>query len=283
MDTASLTGKELAAAINADTKERAAALTAAGTAPTLALIVANDDPASAWYVNSLRKAAERLGIACERIDLGADASAETIRAELTARSADPATAAIMLQTPLPAGVSLDDVSASIAASKDVDGVSPLSLGLLASGLDGFVPATSEAVVELLKHHGIALQGRVVTVVGRSNIVGKPLAQLLLAENATVTVAHSRTADLAAVTTPADIVVAAAGRIGLVTGKHVGDGAVVIDVGTNESPDGGIVGDVDAASVDGKAAALSPVPGGVGPVTTALLMRHVVVAAEKARA
>ncbi|MGW6421802.1 bifunctional 5,10-methylenetetrahydrofolate dehydrogenase/5,10-methenyltetrahydrofolate cyclohydrolase [Nocardia sp. NPDC055053] len=283
MDTASLTGKELAAAINADTKERAAALTAAGTAPTLALIVANDDPASAWYVNSLRKAAERLGIACERIDLGADADAETIRAELTARSADPATDAIMLQTPLPAGVSLDDVSSAIAASKDVDGVSPLSLGLLASGLDGFVPATSEAVVELLKHHGIALQGRLVTVVGRSNIVGKPLAQLLLAENATVTVAHSRTADLAAVTTPADIVVAAAGRIGLVTGKHIGDGAVVIDVGTNEAADGGIVGDVDAATVDGKAAALSPVPGGVGPVTTALLMRHVVVAAEKARA
>ncbi|UGT56255.1 MULTISPECIES: bifunctional 5,10-methylenetetrahydrofolate dehydrogenase/5,10-methenyltetrahydrofolate cyclohydrolase [Nocardia] len=283
MDTASLTGKELAAAINADTKDRAAALGAAGSAPTLALIVANDDPASAWYVNSLRKAAERLGIACERIDLGADASAETIRAELTARSADPATDAIMLQTPLPAGVVLDDVSSAIAAHKDVDGVSPLSLGLLASGLDGFVPATSEAVVELLKHHGIALQGRLVTVVGRSNIVGKPLAQLLLAENATVTVAHSRTADLAAVTTPADIVVAAAGRIGLITGKHVGDGAVVIDVGTNESADGGIVGDVDAASVDGKAAALSPVPGGVGPVTTALLMRHVVVAAEKARA
>ncbi|MFD6449380.1 bifunctional 5,10-methylenetetrahydrofolate dehydrogenase/5,10-methenyltetrahydrofolate cyclohydrolase [Nocardia sp. NPDC055165] len=283
MDTASLTGKELAAAINADSKERAAALTAAGTAPTLALIVANDDPASAWYVNSLRKAAERLGIACERIDLGADASAETIRAELSARSADPATDAIMLQTPLPAGVNLDDVSSAIAATKDVDGVSPLSLGLLASGLDGFVPATSEAVVELLKHHGIALQGRLVTVVGRSNIVGKPLAQLLLAENATVTVAHSRTADLAAVTTPADIVVAAAGRIGLVTGKHIGDGAVVIDVGTNESADGGIVGDVDAASVIGKAAALSPVPGGVGPVTTALLMRHVVVAAEKSRA
>ncbi|WP_410872444.1 bifunctional 5,10-methylenetetrahydrofolate dehydrogenase/5,10-methenyltetrahydrofolate cyclohydrolase [Nocardia sp. A7] len=283
MDTASLTGKELAAAINADSKQRTAALTAAGTAPTLALIVANDDPASTWYVNSLRKAAERLGIACERIDLGADASAETIRAELSARSADPATDAIMLQTPLPAGVNLDDVSSAIAATKDVDGVSPLSLGLLASGLDGFVPATSEAVVELLKHHRIALQGRLVTVVGRSNIVGKPLAQLLLAENATVTVAHSRTADLAAVTTPADIVVAAAGRIGLVTGKHIGDGAVVIDVGTNEAEDGGIVGDVDAASVIGKAAALSPVPGGVGPVTTALLMRHVVVAAEKARA
>ncbi|MFF0543883.1 bifunctional 5,10-methylenetetrahydrofolate dehydrogenase/5,10-methenyltetrahydrofolate cyclohydrolase [Nocardia thailandica] len=283
MDTASLSGKELAAAINADTKERAAALTAAGAAPVLALVVANDDPASAWYVGSLRKAAERLGIACERIDLGADASVEAIRAELTTRSADLVTDAIMLQTPLPAGVHLDDVSTAIAAAKDVDGVSPLSLGLLASGLDGFVPATSEAVVELLKHHGIALEGRHVAVVGRSNIVGKPLAQLLLAENATVTVAHSRTADLAAVTAAADIVVAAAGRIGLVTGKHVREGAVVIDVGTNEDADGRIVGDVDAESVRGRAAGLSPVPGGVGPVTTALLMRHVVAAAEKSRA
>ncbi|TLF73152.1 bifunctional 5,10-methylenetetrahydrofolate dehydrogenase/5,10-methenyltetrahydrofolate cyclohydrolase [Nocardia cyriacigeorgica] len=283
METVSLTGKELAAAINADTKQRAAALSESGSAPTLALVVANADPASAWYVNSLRKAAERLGIACDTVDLGADASADTIRAELSARSADTATDAIMLQTPLPEGVTLDDVSSAIAASKDVDGVSPLSLGLLATGLDGFVPATSEAVVELLKHHRIPLSGRHVAVVGRSNVVGKPLAQLLLAENATVTVCHSRTTDLPAVTSAADIVVAAAGRIGLVTGEHVRDGAVVIDVGTNEAADGSIVGDVDADSVRGKAEALSPVPGGVGPVTTALLMRHVVVAAEKARA
>lgn len=283
VDTASLTGKELAAAINADTKARAATLTEAGTAPRLALVVANDDPASAWYVNSLRKAAERLGIDCDRIDLGAHASAEIIRAELAARSADAAVDAIMLQTPLPAGVTLDDVSSSIVASKDVDGVSPLSLGLLAAGLDGFVPATSEAVVELLKHHDIPLTGKHVAVVGRSNVVGKPLGQLLLAENATVTIAHSRTVDLPAVTSAADIVVAAAGRIGLVTGKHVAEGAVVVDVGTNEAADGGIVGDVEAESVRGTASALSPVPGGVGPVTTALLMRHVVVAAEKARA
>ncbi|MFI9404851.1 bifunctional 5,10-methylenetetrahydrofolate dehydrogenase/5,10-methenyltetrahydrofolate cyclohydrolase [Nocardia sp. NPDC052316] len=281
MDTVSLTGKELAAAINADTKQRAAARTEAGAAPRLALIVATDDPASVWYVNSLRKAAERLGIACDTVDLGADASADTIRAELAARSADSATDAIMLQTPLPAGISLDDVSSAIVATKDVDGVSPLSLGLLAAGLDGFVPATAEAVVELLKRHEIPLEGRHVAVVGRSNIVGKPLAQLLLAENATVTVCHSRTTDLPTVTSAADIVVAAAGRIGLVTGKHVREGAVVIDVGTNEAADGGIVGDVDAESVRGKAAALSPVPGGIGPVTTALLMRHVVVAAENA--
>ncbi|MFI9503034.1 bifunctional 5,10-methylenetetrahydrofolate dehydrogenase/5,10-methenyltetrahydrofolate cyclohydrolase [Nocardia sp. NPDC052566] len=283
MDTVSLTGKELAAAINADTKQRAAALTETGAAPRLALVVANDDPASAWYVNSLRKAAERLGIACDTVDLGADAGVEAIRAELTARGADAATDAIMLQTPLPAGITLDDVSSAIVATKDVDGVSPLSLGLLAAGLDGFVPATSEAVVELLKHHGIPLSGRHVAVVGRSNIVGKPLAQLLLAEDATVTVCHSRTADLAAITSSAEIVVAAAGRIGLVTGKHVAEGATVIDVGTNEAADGGIVGDVDAESVRGKASGLSPVPGGVGPVTTALLMRHVVDAAQRARA
>ncbi|PXX59180.1 methylenetetrahydrofolate dehydrogenase (NADP+)/methenyltetrahydrofolate cyclohydrolase [Nocardia tenerifensis] len=279
MDTVSLTGKELAAAINADTKQRAAARTEAGAAPRLALIVANDDPASAWYVNSLRKAAERLGIACDTVDLGADATAEAIRAELAARSADRATDGIMLQTPLPAGITLEDVSPAIAATKDVDGVSPLSLGLLTAGLTGFVPATAEAVVELLKHHDIPLSGRHVAVVGRSNVVGKPLAQLLLAENATVTVCHSRTTDLPAVTSAADVVVAAAGRIGLVTGAHVREGAVVVDVGTNEAADGGIVGDVEAESVRGKAAALSPVPGGIGPVTTALLMRHVVAAAE----
>ncbi len=282
VDTASLTGKDLAAALNAETTARAQALTEqTGRAPRLALIVANDDPASAWYVNSLKKSAANRGIECDTVDLGADASADTLRTELSVRSADPGTDAIMLQTPLPAGVTLDDVSPAIAATKDVDGVSPLSLGLLTAGSAGFAPATAEAVVELLKYHGVALEGRHVAVVGRSNVVGKPLAQLLLAENATVTVCHSRTTDLPAVTSAADIVVAAAGRIGLVTGANLRPGAVVIDVGTNESADGSIVGDVDPESVRGTAAGLSPVPGGVGPVTTALLMRHVVIAAEQA--
>ncbi|MET8795204.1 bifunctional 5,10-methylenetetrahydrofolate dehydrogenase/5,10-methenyltetrahydrofolate cyclohydrolase [Nocardia sp. NPDC004568] len=283
MDTASLTGKDLAAAINADTTARAQALTEhAGRAPRLALVVANDDPASAWYVNSLKKSAANRGIDCETVDLGADASADALRTELAVRSADPDTDAIMLQTPLPAGVTLDEVSPAIVATKDVDGVSPLSLGLLTAGSAGFAPATAEAVVELLEHHDIALAGRHVAIVGRSNVVGKPLAQLLLAKNATVTVCHSRTTNLPAVTAVADVVVAAAGRIGLVTGANVREGAVVIDVGTNEAADGKIVGDVDAESVRGIAAGLSPVPGGVGPVTTALLMRHVVLAAERAR-
>ncbi|MFI9534172.1 bifunctional 5,10-methylenetetrahydrofolate dehydrogenase/5,10-methenyltetrahydrofolate cyclohydrolase [Nocardia fusca] len=283
MDTASLTGKDLAAAINADTTARVQALTEqAGRAPRLALVVANADPASAWYVNSLKKSAANRGIDCETVDLGADASVDTLRTELAVRSADPETDAIMLQTPLPAGVTLDEVSPAIVATKDVDGVSPLSLGLLTAGSAGFAPATAEAVVELLKHHGIELAGRHVAVVGRSNVVGKPLAQLLLAENATVTICHSRTTNLPRVTAAADVVVAAAGRIGLVTGANVREGAVVIDVGTNEAADGKIVGDVDAESVRGIAGGLSPVPGGVGPVTTALLMRHVVLAAERAR-
>lgn len=283
VDTTSLPGKELAAAINADTKQRAAALAEQGIAPRLALVVANDDPASAWYVKSLNRAAERNGITCENVDLGVDATIEQIRAKLTELSTDPTVDAIMLQTPLPKGVNLDDVSSAIAAPKDVDGVSPLSLGLLASGLPTFPPATAEAVVELAKFHAIPLSGRHVAVVGRSNIVGKPLAQLLLAENATVTVCHSRTTDLPAVTSAADVVVAAVGRAGLITADHVRAGATVIDVGTNEDDNGNITGDVDADSVTGKAAALSPVPGGVGPVTTALLMRHVVQAAESARA
>ena len=283
MDTISLTGKELAAALNSDTAERAAALTQRGAAPRLVLVVANDDPASGWYVKSLHRAAGRLGIDCDTVDLGATATADQIRSKLRGLCADIAVDAVMLQTPLPDGVALQDVSSAIAAAKDVDGVSPHSLGLLATGLPGFPPATSEAVVELAKHHDIRLAGRRVAVVGRSNVVGKPLAQLLLAENATVTVCHSRTTDLPAVTAAADIVVAAAGRAGLITGDHVREGAVVIDVGTNEGPDGKIVGDVDAASVQGRAGALSPVPGGVGPVTTALLMRHVVRAAEASRA
>ncbi|MEV0107081.1 bifunctional 5,10-methylenetetrahydrofolate dehydrogenase/5,10-methenyltetrahydrofolate cyclohydrolase [Nocardia sp. NPDC050799] len=283
MDTASLTGKDLAAAINADTTARAQALTEqVGRAPRLALVVANSDPASAWYVNSLKKSAANRGIDCATVDLGADASLDALRTELAVRSADPETDAIMLQTPLPAGVTLDEVSPAIVATKDVDGVSPLSLGLLTAGSAGFAPATAEAVVELLKHHGIELAGRHVAVVGRSNVVGKPLAQLLLAENATVTICHSRTANLPQVTAAADVVVAAAGRIGLVNGANVREGAVVIDVGTNEAADGKIVGDVDAESVRGIAGGLSPVPGGVGPVTTALLMRHVVLAAERAR-
>lgn len=282
VDTASLAGRQLAADTNAETMRRATALAEHSVAPRLVLVVATDDAASAWYVSSLQRAAKRCGIDCDTTELGTDAEAATIRGALSDLSADPSVDAVMLQTPLPPGVAVSQVSSAIDAGKDVDGIAPLSMGLLVAGLPGFAPATAAAVVELLQHHKVELAGRQVAVVGRSAVVGKPLVQLLLAQDATVTVGHSRTSDLSAVTSAADIVVAAAGRAGLITAEHVREGAVVIDVGTNPGPDGGIVGDVDAASVAGHAAGLSPVPGGVGPVTTALLMKHVVEAAERRR-
>lgn len=189
---------------------------------------------------------------------------------------------VILQTPLPAGAKLADLAGAIAFEKDVDGASPLSLGRLAAGQPVFAPATAEAVVAILDHHKVELTGRHVAVVGRSAVVGKPAIHLLLDKNATVTVCHSRTKDLAAVTSTADVVVAAVGRAGLVTAEHVRPGAVVVDVGTNPTDDGRLVGDVDATTVTEKAGALTPVPGGVGPVTTALLLLHTVQAARADR-
>lgn len=273
-----LSGKELAASIRTETAERAAALAAAGTPPKLAVVVATADESSAWYVRSIARAAEKAGIACDIVDLGADAAPRLIRDRLTALSADDTVHGIILQTPLPQGAKLEDLAGAIAFEKDVDGANPLSLGRLAAGLPAFAPATAEAVVAILDHHEIDLTGLHVAVVGRSTVVGKPAAHLLLDRNATVTVCHSRTRELPAVTSTADVVVAAVGRAGLITAEHVRAGAVVVDVGTNPTDDGGLVGDVDAVAVADKAGALTPVPGGVGPVTTALLLRHTVQAA-----
>ncbi|WP_329110775.1 bifunctional 5,10-methylenetetrahydrofolate dehydrogenase/5,10-methenyltetrahydrofolate cyclohydrolase [Micromonospora sp. NBC_01699] len=273
-----LGGRELAAAIRVETAERAAALTAAGTPPRLTVVVATDDEASAWYVRSIGTAAAKIGITCDVIELGGDADVATIRATLTRLSADDLVHGIILQTPLPAGATLEDLGGAIAVEKDVDGANPLSLGRLAAGLPAYPPATAAAVLALLDHHGVELAGRRAAVIGRSTVVGKPVAHLLLDRHATVTVCHSRTPDLAAVTATADILVAAAGRPGLVTAEHVKRGGVVVDVGTNPTPDGGLVGDADADSVAERAAGLTPVPGGVGPVTTALLLNHTVRAA-----
>jgi methylenetetrahydrofolate dehydrogenase (NADP+)/methenyltetrahydrofolate cyclohydrolase len=278
-----LSGKEPAAAIRAETSAEAAELAAAGTPPKLAVVVATADESSAWYVRSIARSAEKAGIACDIVDLGADATAGAIRERLSGLSADDAVHGIILQTPLPAGAALEDLASAIAFEKDVDGAGPLSLGRLVAGLPAFAPATAEAVLAILDHYGIELTGRHAVVVGRSTVVGKPVAHLLLDRNATVTVCHSRTVDLAAVTSTADVVVAAVGRAGLITAEYVRPGAVVVDVGTNPTEDGGLAGDVDAASVAERAGALTPVPGGVGPVTTALLLRHTVQAAARAAA
>jgi methylenetetrahydrofolate dehydrogenase (NADP+)/methenyltetrahydrofolate cyclohydrolase len=276
--TATLSGTEPAAAIRARVGAEAAELTAAGTPPRLAVVVATADESSAWYVRSIARAAEKTGIACSIVDLGETATPERIRAELATLSGDPAVHGIILQTPLPADAVFEDLAASIDPAKDVDGANPLSLGRLAAGLPAFAPATAEAVLALLDHHGVPLSGAHAVVVGRSTVVGKPAAHLLLQRDATVTVCHRGTKDLAEITRSADVLVAAVGRPNLIKAEHVTEDAVVIDVGTNPTPDGGLVGDVDAGSVAGRVAGLTPVPGGVGPVTTALLLRHTVASA-----
>ncbi|MEU1389542.1 MULTISPECIES: bifunctional 5,10-methylenetetrahydrofolate dehydrogenase/5,10-methenyltetrahydrofolate cyclohydrolase [unclassified Nonomuraea] len=264
-----LTGRDLATAIKAQTQAKAAA----GPQPRLAVVVATADEAGLWYVRSIAKAAAGVGVACDIVDLGADADPGRIHETLVALSADDAVHGVMLQTPLPAGASAQELAAAIDPRKDVDGANPLSLGRLAAGLPAFPPATAAAVMALLDHYEVPLEGRRAVVVGRSTVVGKPLAHLLLDRHATVTVCHSRTRDLAAVTAGAEVLVAAVGRAGLIGAAHVAPGAVVIDVGTNPTDDGGLTGDVDFAAVSEVAGALTPVPGGVGPVTTALLLRH----------
>jgi methylenetetrahydrofolate dehydrogenase (NADP+) / methenyltetrahydrofolate cyclohydrolase len=269
-----LSGRPLAAQIRADAAADAARLAAAGRPPRLAVVTATDDEASAAYVRSIAAAAQKAGIACDVLRTGTTAGVTATLAQL---ADDPEVHGIMVQTPLPGGASLAELAAVIPPGKDIDGASPASLGRLAAGRPAFAPATAEAVIALLRHYQIPLAGRHAVIVGRSVVVGKPAAHLLLDANATVTVCHSRTADLPAFTRQAHVLVAAAGRAGLIRAGHVSPGTVVIDVGTNATPDGGLAGDAhpDVAAV---AAALSPVPGGVGPVTTALLLRHVTEAA-----
>jgi methylenetetrahydrofolate dehydrogenase (NADP+)/methenyltetrahydrofolate cyclohydrolase len=265
-------GRAIAAAITRDVAARAAGLRARAVVPTLAVVVPTTDEAALWYVRSITRAADRTGVECRVLHLPQPSGPE-LAATLRDLSADAAVHGVICQTPLPAGLSLSEVGGDIDPAKDVDGASPTSLGRLAAGLP--------ALLEILRHERTPLTGARGVVVGRSIVVGKPAALLLLAENATVTVCHSRTTGLAEICAGADVLVAAVGRAHFIGADFVKPGAVVIDVGTNPTPDGGLAGDVDADAVAGRAGRLTPVPGGVGPVTTALLLRHVVTAAETA--
>ena len=279
-----LSGKPLAKLIQQQAQTEAKALAEDGLRPTLAVVVATEDSSTHWYVRSIERASENAGIDCRIIDLGHDATEQVLISVLKDLSAEPSVNGIILQTPLPAGVRSQELVRHIAPEKDIDGANPLSLGLLAVGQRAFAPATARAVIEILDHFDIPLQGRSVVVVGRSAVVGKPLSLLLLQKDATTTVCHSRSGALAKYTKTADVVVVAAGRTGLLTGTDVSDQSVVIDVGTNVLSDGSLVGDVDEASVQAVAAALTPVPGGVGSVTTSLLLLHTAEAArEQSRA
>lgn len=279
-----LSGKPLAKLIQQKAQKEAKALADEGVRPTLAVVVATEDSSTHWYVRSIERASEKAGIDCRVIDLGPDATEQVLIAVLKDLSTEPSVNGIILQTPLPPGVRSQELVRYIAPEKDIDGANPLSLGLLAVGQRAFAPATARAVIEMLDHFDIPLSGRSVVVVGRSAVVGKPLSLLLLQKDATTTVCHSRSGPLAKYTKTADIVVVAAGRTGLLNGTDISDHSVVIDVGTNVLSDGSLAGDVDAASVHPVAAALTPVPGGVGSVTTSLLLFHTAEAArEQSRA
>ena len=276
-----LEGKKTAAAIREEAAATAQRLRAAGTVPSLALVLATADESAAWYTRAIVRAGEKIGLDVRVERLADDASATDVRTAVARLSADDTVHGIIVQTPLPPGVDFVGIAESIAPEKDVDGANPVSLGRLTAGLPAFAPATAAAVLRLLDDHGVELAGRRAVVVGRSLVVGKPAAMLLLARDATVTICHSRTMDLAERTSEADILVAAVGRPRMLGAEHVGPGAVVIDVGTTPDENGNLVGDVDAEAVMGRAGAVTPVPGGVGPVTTALLLHNTVTAAEDA--
>jgi methylenetetrahydrofolate dehydrogenase (NADP+)/methenyltetrahydrofolate cyclohydrolase len=269
-----LSGKEVAANVLADVKARVAALgEKTGVHPTLAVILVGEDPASQIYVRNKKRAADEVGITTRDYLFPQGCSQAELLATIAGINRDPAIHGILLQLPLPKGMDEDAAVAAIAPEKDADGLHPVNLGNLLGGKPGAVPCTPAGCMEILDHYRIPIEGAEAVVVGRSRLVGKPLAQLLLARNATVTMCHTRTRDLAAHCRRADILCVAAGKAGVVTGDMVREGVVVIDVGVNRLPTGKVTGDVHFDSVAAKARAITPVPGGVGPMTIAMLMRN----------
>jgi len=271
-------GSAIAREVRAELARDVAAFVAeTGRPPGLATVLVGEDPASAIYVANKRRACAEAGIADLHRHLPADARAEQVAALLEELNADPACSGILLQRPLPDGLDGAALSALIAPGKDVDGLTPISAGRLLQGVPGLRPCTPLGVIELLDRHGVALAGAEAVVVGRSDLVGKPVAHLLLARDATVTICHSRTRELATVCARADVLVAAVGVPRLLGADAVKPGAAVIDVGMNRPPEG-LCGDVDFDAVREVAGLLTPVPGGVGPMTIAMLLRNTLAAA-----
>ena len=249
-----------------------------GRAPGLATILVGDDPASAIYVAGKRKASAQVGIADHHQHLSAEATQEEVAAAIEAGNRNPEISGILLQLPVPEGLDGAALTASISPEKDVDGLTPISAGRLLHGTPGLRPATPLGVLELLDTYQVGLEGAEAVVVGRSDLVGKPVSLLLLGRNATVTICHSRTRDLAEVCSRADVLIAAVGSPGLIGPEHVKPGAAVIDVGISRT-DAGLRGDVQFDAVVERAGWLSPVPGGVGPMTIAMLLRNTLSAAQ----
>jgi methylenetetrahydrofolate dehydrogenase (NADP+)/methenyltetrahydrofolate cyclohydrolase len=254
--------------------------TARGVVPTLAVVLVGDYAPSKIYVANKKRSAESVGIASRDVVYPGGLSREALLRTLRELNDDPAVHGILLQLPLPDGLDESEAIASISADKDVDGLTPSNLGRLLAGQLATVPCTPAGCLEILDHYGAKLEGAEAVVVGRSRLVGKPLAQLLLARHATVTMCHTRTRDLAAHTRRADVLCVAAGRARMITGDMVKPGAWVVDVGVNRLDNGKLAGDVDFDSVAAQAHAVTPVPGGVGPMTIAMLMKNTLRAAER---
>lgn len=273
-------GNALAKKIRAEVADRAAALTARGHPPGLAVILVGDDPASQVYVSHKVKDCEGSGVRSVLDRFPASMGEADLLARIAVLNNDPSIHGILVQMPVPKHIDPQKVIAAISPTKDVDGFSVLSAGELASGLPGFRPCTPYGCMKMIETTGIKLRGKHAVVIGRSNTVGKPMAQLLLQANATVTICHSATADLGQHTRQADVVVAAVGRRNTLTADMVKPGAVIIDVGMNRNDEGKLCGDVDFAGVSQVAGWITPVPGGVGPMTRAMLLVNTIEAAER---
>ncbi len=267
-------GKRIAAEVRERVRQGVAELSEQGQrAPGLAVVLVGEDPASQVYVRNKTKACEKAGMVHKQLNLEASCSQETLLSVIDDLNKDESIDGILVQLPLPGHLDADLVIQNIRPDKDVDGFHPVNMGNLALGKQGFVPCTPLGVIEMLKSEGISLEGKSMVVVGRSNIVGKPMALLGIAASATVTVCHSRTQNLKSTVAAADIVVAAIGRPNFITADMVKEGAIVIDVGINRLDTGKLCGDVDYDAVEAKASFITPVPGGVGPMTIAMLLNN----------
>lgn len=269
-------GKRVSAEIRAELKKEIAGLS---VQPGFAVIIAGDDPASQTYVRSKHKACTQLGIYSENHSFPADCTTDEILQTIDSLNRNPRIHGILVQLPLPPQLDSERIIDAIDPRKDVDAFTMKNVGLLTSGRPLFCPCTPAGIVELLRRYAISAAGKECVIVGRSNIVGKPMALMMLAQDATVTMCHSHTADLSAACRRADILIAAVGRPGFITADMVKEGAVVIDVGINRLPDGSLTGDVDFTGVSRRASYITPVPGGVGPMTIAMLMANTVRAAK----
>lgn len=273
-------GRAVARSVEARASEKVESLKRRGIEPGLAVVLVGDDPASQVYVNMKKKACTRCGVRSEEVRLPDGTSEKELLSIVGELNHRKDIHGILVQLPLPKGIDSSRVIMAVDPSKDVDGFHPVNLGRLVSGLPGFVPCTPAGVMDLIHSTGVSVAGKECVVVGRSLIVGKPMSLLLLAENGTVTVCHSRTADLGGVCRRADILVAAVGRPAMITADMIKPDAVVIDVGVNRT-DAGLIGDVDYEAASRVAGYITPVPGGVGPMTIARLMANTVLAAEQA--